>query len=971
MLSWRVPLLALYGLLLTAQVYALDFAREDFGIIGSANETLVTVPCGVYNWSDFINQSGNDSQWVRYRAATNGCVQVWGGYLPAAYNHYIIDGVLVNSSLNNATDNGAIFQQDYIGIENSEFAGNDVYTGVPSCTEAAGGGTALQLQFHNFIWINNSEIHGFSNVLILANQSIRFSYNYVHNSNNGVGLKGKDFIVYKNVFWMIPNHLFTLEDDTPENHSVYVWNNLAVDTQESAFIYGGWLIDFRKNTWWDQGNQSCGVGLGLQFLDRSPTGPYGGINTPPQGPINIRDSFMGTDSVDPARLLRLERNVSLIINYSDYNYLYRPEQVRTQWARQSWPNKSKANWTLAQWQANFSFDLNSNESPEDPLFANATIEPIPANWSEAWERFRPAADSPLCGSASDGGDRGAVSCAVCTPSAETCDGADNDCDGLIDEDFDADGDGYFADGACNATYTQLERDCDDTNSNRSYNFTEVCGNAVDEDCSGTADLCACAIGCASTNCSCNGTTLLIGQGYCCTNGTSSTPCTPETITKTFRNGVDGYAGAEDAQLQEGSPDTPSTPTSYTRVGQLGVGNRIRLLIIFNGIFGSGGVPLGSNITNATLYFSHAGITADDNLTITRLLRRWDTTTVTWNSANTSTNWASPGAGGNGTDRAPNSSDALPTSGATNFTFTITNDVQNWSAGGPNYGHVVETEHPSPWAEVRINAVAHTTVTSRPLLSISYRNESQGLSCDAVLGCDDGTCDDGDYCPSLNSTCSDTACYEPTCTDGCGLTPVQHGGTDESCQGTHYCDGNGNCIDRCSNGVRDGDETGTDCGGSCDACSSSSGSSGGSHSGWVLPRKNESEETEPEDNQTREEKTNQTEGGLEEEREGLQHKERAGSSSRRQSSTHSAGTHSARSPEDDSTATVLENSGEHVASHRGTEQQESTRDAHAITSPSHRATLTAEKTTAVLMVVFVFALVTWWARKKFSAKDSGR
>lgn len=64
---------------------------------------------------------------------------------------------------------------------------------------------------------------------------------------------------------------------------------------------------------------------------------------------------------------------------------------------------------------------------------------------------------------------------------EVCDGVDNDCDGTVDEGFDADGDGVRS----------CDGDCDDTRASVHRGASEAC-NGVDDDCDGTVDPgCAC------------------------------------------------------------------------------------------------------------------------------------------------------------------------------------------------------------------------------------------------------------------------------------------------------------------------------------------------------------------------------------------------------------------------------------------------------------------------------------------------
>jgi len=85
-----------------------------------------------------------------------------------------------------------------------------------------------------------------------------------------------------------------------------------------------------------------------------------------------------------------------------------------------------------------------------------------------------------------GGDCNDANAAIKPGMPESCNLLDDDCDKLVDEDFDKDGDGYFDRVAC-AGSGVAKFDCDDSDANINDAAQEVCGDNKDNNCNGQAD----------------------------------------------------------------------------------------------------------------------------------------------------------------------------------------------------------------------------------------------------------------------------------------------------------------------------------------------------------------------------------------------------------------------------------------------------------------------------------------------------
>lgn len=167
-------------------------------------------------------------------------------------------------------------------------------------------------------------------------------------------------------------------------------------------------------------------------------------------------------------------------------------------------------------------------------------------------------------------------------------------------------------------------------------------------------------------------------------------------TLTFQQGVGGYTGLKQTtlfQLGAGASAVNgglSVGTWTVDGGNLAYNNGEfkHGLIWFDNIFGSnpGQIPFGSLITSATITATYNDF-SDSAFAVHRMLQTWSPATATWNSftagvqadgieaaAAATTTFSNPNSGGAGTYNA--------------YGTSLTDDLQLFSSGTPNYGWVV-------------------------------------------------------------------------------------------------------------------------------------------------------------------------------------------------------------------------------------------------------------------------------------------
>ncbi|MDZ4657050.1 MAG: Calx-beta domain-containing protein [Bythopirellula sp.] len=182
----------------------------------------------------------------------------------------------------------------------------------------------------------------------------------------------------------------------------------------------------------------------------------------------------------------------------------------------------------------------------------------------------------------------------------------------------------------------------------------------------------------------------------------------------FRDGESGYAGTQDTVLYNLSANVNfGTETSISPDQQDANGVR-QGLMRFDNIFGNGPgqIPLGSTITSATLDLSVVNSSFSSmQMSFYRMLTPWTEATATWNT------FGSIGgvqaSEGEASDLPPDGIQFDPTTGVKSI--NVTKSLQNWSAGDPNFGWLIESASSDGWDFETSEAGAG----DRPKLNVTF------------------------------------------------------------------------------------------------------------------------------------------------------------------------------------------------------------------------------------------------------------
>ena len=185
----------------------------------------------------------------------------------------------------------------------------------------------------------------------------------------------------------------------------------------------------------------------------------------------------------------------------------------------------------------------------------------------------------------------------------------------------------------------------------------------------------------------------------------------------LQEGRDGYQGTSDTFITSYYKDQPAADRSRLKIKGPDV---MSPLIRFDL---TGQLPEGAYIVQAELVFYVESGQRQRTLdvSILRVLRSWDVSWTTWNSASAGVSWGLPGCNLAGVDRLATADDTRQfVYRAVYYGFDVTDSLRYWQEHpSENYGWVLKSVSSSTGEFDLLSSLNSTTLEQRPILRIDY------------------------------------------------------------------------------------------------------------------------------------------------------------------------------------------------------------------------------------------------------------
>jgi hypothetical protein len=187
-------------------------------------------------------------------------------------------------------------------------------------------------------------------------------------------------------------------------------------------------------------------------------------------------------------------------------------------------------------------------------------------------------------------------------------------------------------------------------------------------------------------------------------------------TVSYRNGAlptTAYAGMDDATLTQTTPTTNKGSLNTCVADGDESGGDVSCLMRWSPL----NIPAGSLIQSASLMLTALNPTGG-TYDIHAITRNWKENETTWNNATTAAAWATPGAIGP-SDRGSTVLGTVTGSGTLDVPLNAAGVamIQSWINGAANEGIIIS--HSSNTDGIDFASGEHTTISSRPMLTITY------------------------------------------------------------------------------------------------------------------------------------------------------------------------------------------------------------------------------------------------------------